>query len=54
MCGESGNVNIGLAAEWKDALSSLCMGYAPADIFNMDETGYFYRALPNSTLNQVS
>ena len=40
--------------EWKEGLASLCTGYAPAGIFNMDETGYFYRALSNSTLNKVS
>ena len=51
---ESGNVDIDKVEEWKAFLASLCNGYTPADIFNMDETGYFYRALPNSTLNQVS
>ena len=35
-------------------LASFCDGYTPADFFNMDETGYFCRDLPNSTLNQVS
>ena len=54
ICGESGNVDIDKAEEWKAFLASLCDGYTPANIFNMDETGYFYRALPNSTLNQVS
>ena len=54
ICGESGNVDIDKAEEWKAFLASLCDGYTPANIFNMDETGYFYCALPNSTLNQVS
>ena len=35
-------------------LANLCNAYTPADIFNMDKTGYFDCALPNSMLNQVS
>jgi hypothetical protein len=54
ICGESGNVDFRTAEEWKSNLVKLCEGYTPADIFNMDETGYFYRALPNSTLERVS
>ena len=46
ICGESGNVDIDKAEEWKAFLASLCDGYTPANIFNMDETGYFYRDLP--------
>ena len=48
---ESGNVDIDKAEEWKAFLASLCDGYTPANIFNMDGTGYFYHALPNSKLN---
>ena len=52
---ESENVDmIDKAEKWKAFLASLCYEYIPADIFNMDETGYFDHALPNSTLNQVS
>ena len=50
ICGESGNVDIDKAEEWKAFLASLCDGYTPADIFNMDETGYLYCALPNSSI----
>ena len=46
ICGESGNVDIDKAEEGKAFLASLCDGYTPANIFNMDETGYFYRDLP--------
>jgi len=48
--GESGNVDFALASQWKENLNALCSGYSPKDIFNMDETGYFYRALPDKTL----
>jgi len=54
ICGESGNVDIDKAEDWKAFLASLCDEYTPANIFKMNETGYFYHALPNSTLNQVS
>lgn len=29
--------------DWKSKLSTLCEGYAPENIFNMDETGLFFR-----------
>jgi len=48
--GESGNVDTGVAEGWINGLVSLCVGYDPKNIFNMDETGYFYRALPDKTL----
>ena len=38
------------ADQWKNSLKSICSGYLPKDIFNMDETGYFYRSLPDKTL----
>ena len=31
-------------------LESICEGYQPCDIFNVDETGLFYRAFPNKSL----
>ena len=48
--GESGNVDFSSAEKWKINLSSLCNGYEPKNIFNMDETGYFFRSLPDKTL----
>ena len=51
-CGESGNIDMKTAEEWKESLSQICSGYDSADIFNMDKTGYFYRALPTKTLSQ--
>jgi len=52
--GESGNINVTVADEWKAALIILCEGFSPENIFNMDKKRFFFRALPNSTLNQSS
>lgn len=43
MTGERGDVNINVVDSWKSKLPTLCDGYQAADIFNMDETGLFYR-----------
>ena len=48
--GESGNIDTSVSEEWKNGLGGLCVGYDPKNIFNMDETGYFYRSLPDKTL----
>ena len=52
ICGESAVVDKGVEAEWKVNLPSMCEGYAPANIFNMDETSFFYRTMPDKTLAQ--
>ncbi len=36
--------------EWKERLPSLLEGYAPEDILNLDETGLFFRQLPDKSL----
>ena len=50
-CGESASVSSTTVDDWKSRLPALYQGYAAKDIFNMDETGVFYRALPDRTLN---
>ncbi|XP_052696045.1 tigger transposable element-derived protein 6-like [Crassostrea angulata] len=35
---------------WKEKPNSLLTHYAPQDIFNADETGIFFRMLPDRTL----
>lgn len=35
---------------WKERLKPLLSGYKAEDIWNEDETGYLYRALPDKTL----
>ena len=36
--------------QWKEKLPELCNGYALCDIYNVDETGIFFRALPSKSL----
>ncbi|XP_014260374.1 tigger transposable element-derived protein 6 [Cimex lectularius] len=50
ICGESGSVNEYTVEEWTSKIESIIEGYAPKDVFNADETGLFYRALPDKTL----
>jgi len=50
ICGESENANSDSAEAWKQVLGNICKNYHPNNIFNMDETGYFFRALPTKTL----
>ncbi|XP_055617640.1 tigger transposable element-derived protein 4-like [Toxorhynchites rutilus septentrionalis] len=48
--GESAAVDVGAAEQFKsDALPLLIADYSPQDIFNMDETGLFFKCLPNKT-----
>ena len=37
--------------DWYQRLPDLIEGYEEQDIFNLDETGLFYRGLPDKTLN---
>lgn len=50
ICGEEKSVNLNEVTDWIGKLKSFCEGYDDRDIFNCDETGLFYRALPDKTL----
>ena len=50
-CGESADVN-GVLEDWKEKLPSLLEGYDPENIYNMDETGLFFRTTSDKTLFQ--
>ncbi|XP_043462863.1 tigger transposable element-derived protein 4-like [Leptopilina heterotoma] len=50
ICGESKSVNNDVCEEWKGTLQNLVKEYDPSDIFNADETGLFYKCLPDKTL----
>ena len=52
--GEAGGVSEETVASWKERLPSILSGYSPENVLNMDETGQFYRALPNRSLAEVS
>ena len=37
---------------WMERLPEICKGYKLEDIWNMDESGCFFRALPNKCLSE--
>ena len=51
VCGESGSVSQVTCEEWIEKLPSILSGYHPCDVYNMDETGLFFRALPDKSLS---
>ena len=48
VCGESGEVRGETVESWKEHLPELLQGYSSNNIYNLDETGCFWRALPES------
>ena len=44
--GESGEVSVSTTQSWKERLPEVMEGYDGKNIFNMDETGCFWKALP--------
>ena len=50
LSGEAADVREEDVTSWKERLGDLCKGYDPKDIFNADETGLFFRTLPNRSL----
>ena len=47
--GEHGSENNEVVENWKEKLVSVCDGYKPITIINMDETGLFYRDTTKTT-----
>lgn len=43
-------VNEEIVADWSQRLPDICKEYAASDIFNADETGLFFRTMPNKSL----
>jgi hypothetical protein len=50
VCGESASVDQCISQDWKNELINLLVDYDARDIFNADETGLFYKCLPDRTL----
>ena len=50
LCGESSDVNSETIEEWIAKLPSINQGHGPVNIANGDETGLFFRTLPNKSL----
>jgi len=49
MSGERGDLNKATVSDWKEKLGSLCDGYDEKDIFNMDESGLFFKDTSRKT-----
>ncbi|XP_060847983.1 tigger transposable element-derived protein 4-like [Rhopalosiphum padi] len=49
VCGESGAVDVQKCSVWINNLPKLIENYSPDDIFNVDETGLFFKCLPDKT-----
>ena len=54
ICGESGEVRGETVDSWKERLPEIVQGYSKDNIWNMDETGLFFRALPDRGFAQKS
>jgi hypothetical protein len=50
VCGEAASVNEEAIDNWKAKISEIIANYAECDIFNADETGLFYRVLPDKIM----
>ena len=50
--GESASVSMEMVTDWKDTkLKALLEKFQPSDVYNMDETGLFYKMIPSTTLH---
>ena len=52
--GERGEVKSETVNQWLETIPDVCQGYEPKDIFNMDESGLFYRDTTKGTYFQKS
>ena len=50
LCGESADVPEAAVQDWAQRLPEICKDYAPKNIFNADETGLYFRALPTRSM----
>ena len=50
LSGESADVNEDVVRSWSVRVIDICAGYEPKDVFNVDETGVFFRTLPDRSL----
>ena len=50
ICGESSSIDEDVCMKWTDELPTLISSFKPEEIYNADETGLFYKCLPNKTM----
>lgn len=48
--GEAGDVDMTVVKNWKEKIGSYIKNYEIKDIYNADETGLFFKALPDKTM----
>ena len=48
--GEANDVDMTIVGEWKEKIEDRVENHEPKDVYNCDETGLFYHALPSRTL----
>jgi hypothetical protein len=51
MPGERGDIDKNVVENWKEKLPKLCEGYEPKYIFNMNETGVFFKDTTRKTFH---
>ena len=51
VCGEAGSVDKDVEEDWLSRVPDIIKDYDLKNIYNMDETGVFYRALPDKSLS---
>jgi hypothetical protein len=51
--GERGDVDKNIVENWKEKLPKLYEGYEPKNIFNMDETGVFFKDTTRKTFQTL-
>lgn len=49
--GESRSVDTNVVSDWKTRLHSIIEHYDPENVFNVDETGLFYKLMPDRSLS---
>ena len=47
--GESAEVDENVVGQWKSQLGTICEGYQPENIYNVDKTGIFFRTVPDKS-----
>ena len=52
-CGDSGEVELGSVILSRERVTKVAAKYAPADIYNCDETALFWKCIPERTLERI-
>lgn len=49
LSGEGASIDLSVVENWTSELQNKCLNYQPNDIYNIDETGLFYKQTPNKS-----